>query len=256
VVSKSQIKLIKSLGLLKFRQKYDKFTAEGEKTVIEFLKHGHFPVQGVFIRDESLYPAIAAIVPANIIHVVSGLEMEQMSSFKTPSPVLALFEKKEQNCEASDLNSGKSIYLDDIQDPGNMGTIIRIADWFGIPNIIRSPGSADFFNPKVIQSSMGSFCRVKTNTAELETLLKGMVKTEVLGAVLDGQPLSTECKFPPHGILIIGNEGHGISPAHQKLLTKKIYIPGNPDRLAESLNAAMACSIICHHWSNLSAQAL
>lgn len=250
MVSKAQIQLVKSLSLSKFRQKYDKFTAEGEKTVIEFLKSKAFPVSQIFVTGEKKEsnPALTAYYPH--VEWISDKEMAAMTSFKTHSGVLAVFDKIENLCSDQDIQISKTLYLDDVQDPGNMGTMVRIADWFGIKNIIRSSGSADFFHPKVIQATMGSLCNVKTRTDTLENLAKLFPKLEIMGADLQGIPVHHNTKWPKHGILVIGNEGHGISESNKRIITKKLSITGSPDKIAESLNAAMATSIFCHLWSH------
>lgn len=248
MTSKTQIQFVKSLGQSKFRQKYDNFTAEGEKTVTEFLKSGAFPPLWVYSTRRELLEKVASHLPEKQKEVVSEKVMSMMSSFKTPSSLLAVFEKKENICLNEDILTGKSLYLDDIQDPGNLGTIIRIADWFGIKNIIRSTGSVDFFHPKAVQSSMGSLCNIKTRTDSLTFLSTSLPELPVLGALLEGETLNKSMAFPAQGILVIGNEGHGISQANLAAITKKIKIDGDPGRMAESLNAAMATSIICHYW--------
>ncbi|MFZ1703603.1 MAG: RNA methyltransferase [Saprospiraceae bacterium] len=249
MVSKSQIKFVKSLGQQKFRQKYDKFTAEGEKTGIEFLKHPIFSPISVYYTSISLESTLLSLDLNIEPELISSVEMAQMSTFKTPSSLLVVLEKKENICDLSQLNQEKSLYLDDIQDPGNLGTIIRIADWFGIKNIIRSPGSVDFFNPKAVQSSMGSLCNVRTASASLSKLIEKNPQISVFGAFMDGI-LIHELPTPmnPCGILIIGNEGQGIRKENIPLVTQKIAIAGQSQKIAESLNAAMACGIICHNW--------
>lgn len=248
MTSKTQIQFVKSLSQSKFRQKYDNFTAEGEKTVTEFIKAGTFPLLWVYATHADLLEKIAINVPENQKEVVSDKVMTMMTSFKTPSSVLAVFEKKENYCQDEDIMSGKSLYLDDIQDPGNLGTIIRLADWFGINNIIRSTGSADFFHPKVVQASMGSLCNIKTRTDTLSHVCASFPGLPIIGALLDGETLIKSTKFPRSGLLVIGNEGHGISKENQGNITQKIKIAGHPGKMAESLNAAMATSILCHFW--------
>ncbi|MBK8817729.1 MAG: RNA methyltransferase [Saprospiraceae bacterium] len=249
VISKTQIKLVKSLGQQKFRQKYGKFTAEGEKSVTEFLKNMYFPIEVIYFVDEHVKDRLSAFCDLKVLVKVSLQEMEQMSSFRTPSNILAVLSKKENTVTLVSFPEEKTIYLDDIQDPGNMGTIIRIADWFGIKNIVRSPNSADFFNPKVVQSTMGSLCNVRLMTSTLSDLVELAPGMVVLGALMDGTKLHLTKNLPEKGLLVIGNEGHGIHANNLPFITHKIAIAGDHHKVAESLNAAMACSIICHHWS-------
>lgn len=249
MVSKAQIKFIKSLGLLKFRQKYDKFTAEGLKTVIEFVKSRKFQLDMVYIQKEELRDVLSPWVSPAMIEMVTASDMTQMTAFKTPSSILAVFSRNKDLDKLPELSTQKSIYLDDIQDPGNLGTMLRIADWFGISNVIRSAGSADFYHPKVIQASMGSICNLRLFTSSLADILAVNPGLPVAGAFLDGEIIGDKSNLPSNGILIIGNEGHGISKENEKLVTHRISIGGHPGRIAESLNAAIACSILCHHWT-------
>jgi TrmH family RNA methyltransferase len=249
VVNKTQINYVKSLGQQKFRQKYGKFTAEGEKSVTEFIKQGYFPVEVIYTVDEDVKNRLTLFCDPDTIHLVKIREMEQMSSFKSPSNVLAVLIKKENSFSVPLIAGEKIIYLDDVQDPGNMGTIIRIADWFGIKNIVRSQNSADFFNPKVVQSTMGSLCNVRLITSSLSQLLENIPGINVIGALMDGKSLHLTKNLPETGILVIGNEGHGINSENMPLITHKITIAGHENKVAESLNAAMACGIICYHWN-------
>lgn len=249
MVSKSQIKYVKSLNLQKFRQKYDKFTAEGEKTVTEFIKHQKYPVEQVYYDAPDVLEHFLRLIPAEKLTEVSKSDMEQMSMFKTPSHVLAVFEKTEPEWNLSEISDQKTLYLDDIQDPGNVGTMIRIADWFGIKNVIRSSGSADFYHPKVVQSTMGSLCNVRLQTMSLSDLTSQCIGTPVIGALFEGKTLQQNHQLPQSGILIIGNEGHGIRPENIRFITHPFSIAGHQNKIAESLNAASACSIFCYEWS-------
>ena len=168
--------------------------------------------------------------------------MTKISALKTNSPVLIVLEKKSEETDYEKLNSGHAIYLDDVQDPGNLGTIIRIADWFGINTIIRSRGCADFYNPKVVQSTMGSFLNVSLFTESFDELVISNHKT--VGAVMHGASIS-EFSWPEKTMLIMGNEGKGISaPIHQEI-DHHVTIPGSESRVADSLNVGMATGILC-----------
>ncbi|WP_419241790.1 RNA methyltransferase [Cardinium endosymbiont of Nabis limbatus] len=145
---------------------------------------------------------------------------------------------------------GITLALDDIQDPGNLGTIIRIADWYGITTILCSQTTVELYNPKVLQASMGSFVKVNLHYVDLPCYLQGL-NLPILGAMLDGKPLH-DFLFPAHGVLVIGNESHGIQPAVQQTLTEAIAIPKYGH--ANSLNAAMATAILCDNWKRIASR--
>ncbi len=174
--------------------------------------------------------------------------MERISTLASPSPVLALFEIPDQIIDPSCWENDFSLVLDDIRDPGNLGAIIRIADWFGIPQIICSPDTVDQYNPKVVQAAMGSHARVKViNQAVAETLREFHKEIPVYGLMLDGENLY-EANLKKHGFILIGNEAHGISKAISRHVSHKLTIPFYPaNRMtrAESLNAAVATGIVC-----------
>ncbi|UAY53289.1 TrmH family RNA methyltransferase [Ferruginibacter albus] len=240
--SKSHIKYIQSLHHKKFRDEEGVFIAEGEKIVKELLSSNLHCKEIValpewFNANEKLVSTVTAV-----LHEVKDFELEKISALSTANQVLAIFEKKV--VEAVTLTGKITLVLDDIQDPGNMGTIIRIADWFGITSIICSKNSADIYSPKVIQSTMGSIARINIMYDDLQTWLPQNKKVKVYAAALNGKPVST-LKDTEEAIIIIGNESKGISNEVMELVDEKITIPriGN----AESLNAAVATGIILSH---------
>jgi TrmH family RNA methyltransferase len=246
MLSKAAIKDIRALHLPKFRQSYNKFIAEGDKVCIELLKRPKYNIEKAFICtsavDKYLYITEEMTVE---IFPVSVKEMEQLSAFKTPSDILLLVEKKEDDDKIL-LNSHTSaIYLDGLQDPGNVGTIIRIADWFGIDAVIRSTGCVDFFNPKVIQASMGSIVNVSLCTMEAAELPR--FGKEIMGTFMHGENIFA-ADLPDDAIMVLGSEGQGISPSVEKMIRKRIAIPGSEDKVAESLNVAVAAGIMCGVW--------
>jgi len=247
LLSKEKIKLIKSLDQQKFRQKYNKFTAEGEKTVMELLINGRFKAEAVYTSSITLLQHLKQKGFEHITHFTEESDIKQISFYKTPSPIVALFDKPAEPLTSEFLEKSKIIFLDDVQDPGNVGTILRIADWFGIDAVIRSAGSADFFNPKTIQSSMGSISNLETGTSSLSVLHKELKDHIIMGTFMEGTSVY-DIKLPQKGILVIGHEGKGIHPNHALLCAEKINIPGAASKLAESLNAAVACSIITSIW--------
>ncbi len=248
MLSKEKIKLIKSLDQQKFRQKYNKFTAEGEKTVIELLLNGRFKAEALYTTSPNLIQFFTNNGFGHLVHMTEESEIKQISFFKNPSPVVALFEKPTEPSIGYFNKKSKIIFLDDVQDPGNVGTILRVADWFGIDAVIRSVGSADFFNPKTIQSSMGSISNVDIGTSNLHILHKDLKEHVIMGTFMEGTSIY-DIKLPQKGILVIGNEGKGIHPENAILCSEKINIPGIKSKLAESLNAAVACSIITSFWA-------
>lgn len=246
MISKAKIKDIKALHLSKFRQIYNKFIAEGDKVCIELIKNTKYNINQVFITQgyEGKYSKYLKDTTAEI-EIITPKEMEQISLLKTPSDIFLLLEIKEDN--TNDLLKPESsvIYLDGVQDPGNVGTIIRIADWFGIDAVVRSEDSADFFNPKVVQASMGSMVNVKLVTSDLQqTITK---EKSVYGTFMNGISIK-DVEIPKGSILVMGSEGRGISPQNEKLINHKITILGSSNKIAESLNVAVATSIICAAW--------
>ncbi len=172
---------------------------------------------------------------------VSERELQQLSGLSTPNQVIAYLEFWESTIDYSHLQQQFCFYLDGLQDPGNVGTILRIADWFGMPYVFGSMDTADFFSPKVVQSSMGAFMRVPSLRIELDQLLKLCQPIPVLGASMDGTNLF-EGKWPGNGLVVLGREGSGLRDTAYQLLTHQVFIPGSGR--AESLNAAVAGGIL------------
>ena len=241
MVTKSQVKYIQSLGHKKFRDEEGVFVAEGPKIVGELL-------QAPNLRLRQLY-ALHNWRPEGQLHAaqppvteVSPPELERLSGLSTPNQVLAVFEKPA--FPPADWGSGLYLVLDGIQDPGNLGTIVRIADWFGIGQILASADSADVFNSKAIQSTMGSISRVHIAYGDPEVLLAEHPGLPLYAAVLEGQRIG-EVGGVSRGALIIGNESRGIRPGLLQRATHRITIPRVGQ--AESLNAAVATGIILSH---------
>lgn len=237
MLSRSEIKKIRQLSQKKFRDEHKLFIAEGPKVVQELLDSGFIP--RVIYSTEKL-PGIPA-------YKISGKELEQISLLVTPNKVIGVFEMKKQQTRLH--TRELSLALEDIRDPGNLGTIIRIADWFSIKHIYCSETCVDVYNPKVIQATMGSIARVNVSYVKLSSFLRDAQLKErdfkIFGAVMNGKNIYIE-KLSSHGILLIGNESRGISEDILKMVTDKITIPlfGK----AESLNAAVATAIICSEF--------
>ncbi|HUS01943.1 MAG TPA: RNA methyltransferase [Chitinophagaceae bacterium] len=244
MLSKTIVKYIQSLAYKKFRDEHGVFIAEGPKVVTEFLASAKFACKIVFgtkiWMDENV--DLVNDIPADHKIEISEIELEKISQLKTPNKVLAVFYKKEENLV--DVTGTVSLMLDEIQDPGNMGTIIRTADWFGIKNIICSNECADYYNPKVVQATMGSLARVNIVYDDLERFLKKDLSVKTYAATLSGNNVKNLQKIKD-GIIIIGNESKGVSEKVLKLTSEQITITKHGK--AESLNAAVACGIILSH---------
>lgn len=252
MLSQNQTKLLTALQVKKYRQKYRKFVVEGDKMVAELLEQQHIRVSSLFAtaawieQNASAQPTFLEKTT-----LVTEAELKKISSLTTPNAVLAVAEMPEDLdlATASILNLQTptpplSFFLDGLQDPGNVGTILRTADWFGMSTVFCSPDCADVFSPKVVQASMGAVLRIRTAELPLAELVHALPSgTPVLGAVLGGQNVFEE-KLPMHGLLVIGNEGRGISSETERLLTHRLTIPRHPQGKAESLNAAVAAGIL------------
>src|SRR5476651_2707881 len=222
MLSKSQISLFKSLQHKKFRNVHGLFVAEGFKSVAEFIAAG-YPVQTVY-HTEAIAPKLLKLSAKINFQEISLPDLTKLSSLTTPQEVIALIKIPEwPKLSAALLKNKYALVLDGVQDPGNMGTIIRTADWFGINHIICSDDSVDVYNPKVVQATMGSLARVNVYYADLESIIP-QLKMPVYGALLNGQNIYTT-KFNGEGLIVMGNEGNGIRPAVQKLIGNAITIP-------------------------------
>ncbi|MBS1605350.1 MAG: RNA methyltransferase [Bacteroidetes bacterium] len=237
MVTKSQVKYIQSLGHKKFRDEEGVFVAEGPKIVGELLQAPNLRLRQLYaLKDWDGAPRQSQVIE------VGPPELERLSGLSTPNQVLAVFEKP--SFPPPDWDTGLHLVLDGIQDPGNLGTIVRIADWFGIGQVFASTDSADVFNPKAIQSTMGSVSRVNVVYGDPEAFLAGHSDLPLYAAVLEGRRLG-EVGRVARGALIIGNESKGIRPGVMRLASQPITIPRVGK--AESLNAAVATGIILSH---------
>ena len=248
MISKARIKFISSLQQRKYRQLHGLFVAEGTTNVLDFIKSG-IGTEELLATEEWMERHRQEVGKVPVTEV-SMKELKKISSLKNPSEVLAVFVQAEQTTHDLQQINDLILMLDDLRDPGNMGTIIRTADWFGIRTIICSGESVDKYNPKVVQASMGSLSRVQVTYDDLFELLKTKPDyLRVFGAVLDGKNL-TEIPKPNKGIILIGSEAHGISKKLLPLIDHKITIPGLPTGAtsAESLNASIATAIICYEF--------
>jgi len=239
---KQKVKYIQTLGQKKFRQEEGLFIAEGPKLVAELLAATPAAVTEIYALKAWAEENKKILVKAAVTEITER-ELEIISQLTTPNKVLALVKQYDTGIMPV-ANNRITIALDNIQDPGNLGTIIRIADWFGAEQIICSIGSADVYNPKVVQSTMGSIARVKVYYTNLEEWLRSQKNIPVYAASLAGQNVMAMKKVN-EAIIIIGNESKGISESVAALATAKITIPQKGK--AESLNAAVAAGIILSH---------
>lgn len=248
MLSKNKQKLIHSLAQKKQRDAFSCFVAEGPKVVEELMPH--FRCQLLCATQE--YLLAHSGLQADEVCEVSERELSSVSNQKTPQQVLAVFRKPVQESQAaSELQQEASrqllLALDGVQDPGNLGTIIRLADWFGIRHIICSPDTADAWAPKVVQATMGALARVQLHYTPLAEWLRTLpASTPVYGTHLDGTDLYQE-ELAPCGVIVMGNEGKGISPAVGALVSQRLRIPSYPpgEPTSESLNVAIATAVVC-----------
>ncbi len=239
MVSKNQIKLVKSLLMKKNRKQLGLFVAEGPKVVGDLLRAGFTP-HSIFTTGQFPQGQHADCS----VQLITEEELQRLSFLQHPQQILAVFHIPNNNA----LPSALSLALDGIQDPGNLGTIIRIADWFGISTIYCSPDTADAYNPKVVQATMGSLAHVAIIYTDIPDLLEH-ANCPVYGTLLDGEDIYNQ-ELTAEGIIVMGNEGNGISPEVRRLITNKLLIPNfNTDsERAESLNVAIATAITCSEF--------
>ena len=241
--SKSIIKYIQSLQHKKFRDEHNAFIAEGPKVVGELISSGKFDCNNIYATDEWIDRA-AKVLPATYgskVTRVQDFELEKLTGLSTANLVIAEFQKK-ASTEKINFKNKITLMLDDIRDPGNFGTIIRIADWFGIENIVCSEQTVDMYNPKVVQSTMASLGRVNIIYTDMLQLVKNNPNIKTYAAALEGRKLN-EIEIR-EGIIIIGNESHGINKVLLETANEKITIERYGS--AESLNAAVATGIILY----------
>jgi TrmH family RNA methyltransferase len=246
MLSKSQQKFVTSLAVKKIRSQEGSFIAEGVKIVDELLRSAINVKQVYALRDWIDTQELVVKNSYQMIEVTES-ELQRISQLSTPNQVLAVAEIPVYELKPEELSDTLTLVLDDLRDPGNLGTIIRIADWFGIRDIVCSQTSADAWNPKVVQASMGSIARVKVHYTDIAQFISSM-GLPVYGAVLEGEDLYT-MDLQQKGLIVVGNESKGISAPVLAHVTAKITIPNysssNPSGEAESLNAAIATAVIC-----------
>jgi TrmH family RNA methyltransferase len=233
IVSKNQIKLIKSLSQKKNRQHQGLFIVEGIKGITEFLNSDY--------KLETLYTTKSIFeAPTNAVIEISEVDLKKISALKNPNTALAIFRISEQK---KAIKTGLIMALDAVRDPGNLGTIIRLCDWYGIKNLVCSLNTVDCYNAKVVQATMGSLARVTIHYLDLEAYLRSN-ETEVFGTFMNGENIYT-ADLPNQGIVILGNEANGISEALKTRVHRKLTIPQFGDiKATESLNVANAAAVV------------
>lgn len=240
IPSRADIKLIRSLGQKKFREELGLFVVEGEKMVGEALTQKRFPVEAVYRLSD-----------------IGEEVMERMSHLSSPSPALAVLripqEEIQDNAQAPALPSGLCLGLDSVRDPGNVGTILRLADWFGIGTVYLSPDCVDLYNPKTVQATMGSIFRQRAVTCDLNALVRGCTAAgiPVYATALDGEDIRSAALDTTRALILMGSERDGLSPALMSAATRRLHIPSfasNPDGAAESLNVAIATAVTCYEF--------
>lgn len=244
MISKSRIKQIRSLELKKFRKQEGLFVAEGPKLVGEMIET--FPLHYV-AATEGWIARWQHIIPSGVpLDCVSEEELKRASLLQHPQEVIALFGIPQSTCSFTEVAERElALALDGVQDPGNLGTIIRLADWFGIGHVFCSADCTDVFNPKAVQATMGAIARVQVHYVDLEAELSTF-QGPVYGTHLDGENIYQQ-QLSQTGVIVMGNEGKGISAGVSQKVNSRLYIPAFPAsrQTVESLNVAMATAIVC-----------
>lgn len=241
-MTKAEIQLVRALADKRGRTEHGLFVAEGEKLIGE-IRASHLRVRKIF--------ALEGIFDGPEVETVSPHDMERLSLLKTAGNSLALVEIPHYTLETRHLGDRLTLALDDVQNPGNLGTIIRLADWYGIGDVVCSPATADCFNPKVVQATMGAILRVRIHYTPLASFLREATAhgIPIYGTFLEGTNIY-DTALNPTGIIVMGNEGRGVTPEVAGTVTHKLFIPPYPAdrRTTESLNVAMATGIVCSEF--------
>lgn len=246
MLSRNKIKYLKQLQQKKYRNKYNCFVVEGEKLLKEAILQDRFNVEEIFLVNGYDENTRIGIPREFQIQEITPVELERISSFKNPHKALVVLQKQPEKEPDTGIFQEPVLYLDRIQDPGNLGTIMRTADWFGIGHIICSPDSVDAYNPKVIQASMGSVFRVQVWYASFIDVVMPLVNTlalPVYGTFLKGQNIYANPIESP-SLIVLGNESQGISSQIEPYIGQQVYIPAYGGH-SESLNVGVAAGIIC-----------
>ncbi|RHR59601.1 RNA methyltransferase [Parabacteroides sp. AF17-28] len=244
MLSKGKLKYIHSLEMKKYRNELNAFVAEGNKLVADMLH----AFECELILAKPSWMATQGDIPTKELLEADDEDIRKASFLKSPQDVLAVFKRPAWSLAEADPASSLVLALDGIQDPGNLGTIIRLADWFGIEHIVCSLDTTDVFSPKTVQATMGALAHVKVHYTDLAVYLKAQAEKQIplFGTFLDGENMYTK-ELSANGIIVMGNEGNGIRPEIEELIDQKLYIPSFPPEreTSESLNVAIATAVIC-----------
>lgn len=245
-LSKNKMKLIASLSHKKYRDELGLFVAESTKLVLDLLAGG---MHCVLLAATKEWLSGHVGLPADETVEVTESELGKVSSQKTPQGVLALFRKPQQAYAFETLQHTLCLALDDVQDPGNLGTIIRVADWFGIRDVFCSLHTADVYGVKTVQSTMGALARVRVHYVDLPDFLACCRESHmpVYGTFMDGDNLYADDTLESRGVIVMGNEGNGISPEVERMVSERLLIPSYPpgEPTSESLNVGVATAVVC-----------
>ncbi|MCU4175997.1 RNA methyltransferase [Carboxylicivirga sp. N1Y90] len=246
MLSKNKQKHITALGRKKIRDQEKLFVAEGQKLVLDLLQ-SDLNCQYLIVDEKWISTQSSLNTDVEIIKTSSD-SIKKVSGFKSTPSIIGVFEQNSHRLEMNTLKNQLCLFLDDIQDPGNLGTIIRLADWFGIKSVICSKACADVYNPKTIQSTMGAIARIQTHYVETLPFFEEYksLNCPVYGTFLDGKNLYQE-ELNNNGLIIMGNEGKGIQDKLEPYVSSRLFIPNYPPEVAtsESLNVSVATAIIC-----------
>jgi TrmH family RNA methyltransferase len=246
MIGKNKIKWIRSLEMKKFRNESGCFLAEGNKLVADLLPF----FDCILLLARPSWMATQGDIRAGELIVAEDGDIERASLLKTPQDALAVFRRPDWNLQRNDIQNDLTLVLDGVQDPGNLGTIVRLADWFGISAMVCSPSSADIFAPKTVQATMGALARVKVVYRDLpDWMATEAAGLPVFGTFLEGNNIYSET-LPSAGLIVLGSEGRGISREVEKLVTRKLFIPSFPRNCetVESLNVAVSAAIVCSEF--------
>lgn len=245
-LSKNKIKYIQSLKSKKQRDIHGTFLAEGMKLVMDLLSTCRCQL---LVGLPGVIDSFGKCPQAESIIKADEAELKKASLLKTPPQIVGVFYQSEHTYDPTGLKRELCLALDAVQDPGNMGTIIRLADWFGIKHIFCSQDTNDIYNPKTVQATMGAIARVKAHYVDLEDFLRSHTDVPIYGTFLDGKSIYDE-PLSANGIIVMGNEGKGIRHELESLVTSRLFVPSYPpeDRTSESLNVAIATAIVCSEF--------
>lgn len=245
-LSKNKISYIQSLKQKKYRKEHNTFVAEGSKLIFDLLPHMRCQL---LVIAEDMQDKLQPTAEAEETIIATQAEIKKASHLATPPDAIAVFYQAQHDYSKTDFTDKLSLILDGVQDPGNLGTIIRIADWFGIENIFCSHDTADAYNTKTVQATMGALSRVNIHYANIVDLIVQYSNTPIYGTFLNGANIYTET-LAPEGFIVMGNEGKGIRPEIEQLISHRLYIPSfsNNNTTSESLNVAVATAVVCSEF--------